>query len=266
MPDVHPSATLGPEIELADDVQIGPGCILDGRITLGPGTRLMANVMLQGPLTMGARNLVYPFACLGFAPQHKAYDPATPGAGLVVGDDNTFREHSTAHRAYTDQPTRIGHRNFIMNAGHIGHDAIIGNECLIGAHCGIAGHVIVEDDAIVGPVSGIQQFRRVGRMAFVGGCIGITLDLPPFCVAHTRNHVNSLNVVALRRRGLRDQIEPLKQAFKILYRRGLAMRNAVAAIEAELGDNPFCMELAEFVKTSEHGILPYDRVRNPREG
>ena len=265
MPDVHPSATLGPEVQLADDAQVGPGCILDGPITLGPGTRLMAHVMLQGPLTLGARNLVYPFACLGFAPQHKKFDPATPGAGLVIGDDNTFREHSTAHRAFTDQPTRIGHRVYVMNAGHIGHDTVIGDDCLIGAHCGIAGHVEISSHAIVGPCSGIQQFRRIGRLAFLGGGIGITLDLPPFCIAHTRNHVSSLNVVGLRRSGLQGHIPKLKEAFKILYRRGHTNGRAVERIENELGDDALCVELADFVKSAEHGILPYAGKRSSHD-
>ena len=262
MPDVHPSATLGPEVQLADDVRIGPGCILDGPITLGTGTRLLANVMLQGPLTLGQRNLVYPFACLGFAPQHKSFDPDTLGAGLVIGDDNTFREHSTVHRAFTETPTRIGDRNFVMNAGHIGHDAIIANDSLIGAHCGIAGHVEVHDHAIVGPGSGIQQFCRVGRMAFVGGCIGITLDLPPFCIASTRNSISSLNVVALRRHGLRDHIEPLRHAFKLLYRRGHTNKRAVERIEEELSHDTLCMELAGFVKAATHGVIPYHGRRS----
>ena len=119
MPSIHPTAVLEGDVSLADDVAVGPNCVLIGPITIGAGSRLVGNVWLHGPLRMGEGNVVYPFACLGFAPQHAKFDPATAGPGVLIGDGNTIREHVTIHRAFTDEaPTTLGDRNFLMASSH----------------------------------------------------------------------------------------------------------------------------------------------------
>ncbi|MGA1633162.1 MAG: acyl-ACP--UDP-N-acetylglucosamine O-acyltransferase, partial [Phycisphaerales bacterium] len=130
MPKVHGTAILEGEIELADDVEIGPGCILTGPIRIGAGTRMMARATLQGPLVIGEGNLIWPGVCLGMAPQSARFDPFEPGPGVVVGDHNSFREQVTIHRAtHATDPTRIGNRNYFMVGSHAGHDVVVGNGC-----------------------------------------------------------------------------------------------------------------------------------------
>lgn len=261
MPDIHPTAIVPPSARLADDVAIGPNCILEGDITLGPGTRLIANVHLQGPLTVGARNLFYPFACIGFAPQHRRFDPRTPGAGTVVGDDNNFRESVTVHRSFTEHPTRIGDRNYFMVSSHVGHDCVIGNDCNFANSALLAGHVTVGDGVTMGGIAGIHQFARIGRLAMLGGGAGLGQDLPPFCVAILDRAVSSLNLIALRRAGLREHITPLKRAFDIFFLGRHANATAVELIEKELGHDPLCREFADFISTSKRGVTPYGGSR-----
>jgi UDP-N-acetylglucosamine acyltransferase len=257
MPEVHPTAIIDPTVELADDVRIGPGCVLQGRITLGPGVRLLGHVYLEGPLTVGRDNLFYPFACIGFSPQHRRFDPATPGAGTVIGDGNVFRESTTVHRAIADHPTRLGDRNFLMAGAHVGHDCVIGSDCTFANSAMLAGHVEMGDGVTLGGNAGIHQFCRVGRMAMISGNSGISQDIPPFCVSYELRTISSLNLIGLRRGGYRQSIDPLKKAFDLFFLGGLSNVTAVTRIDAELGYDPLCREFAAFIRGSKRGITRY---------
>lgn len=265
MPQIHPSATVSPQSQLADDVIIGPRCTIEGEVTLGPGTRLMADVHLQGPLTVGARNTFYPSACIGFAPQHRGFDPAVPGAGCRIGDDNVFRESVTVHRAMTGRPTTIGDRSYFMVNSHIGHDCAVGNDCTLTNGAALAGHVDLGDGVTIGGNSGVHQFCRVGRLAMVGAVAPIMQDLPPFCVAYEMRSVGSLNIVALRRAGYREHIAALKRAFDILYHGEHTNAHAADRIEKACGDNPLCREFAAFIRETKRGITPYGGRRRAME-
>lgn len=257
MPDVHRTAIVDEQAELAEDVIVGPGCVIEGPVRIGPKTRLLANVYLYGPLTLGRENVLYPQVCLGFAAQHRAIDHDAPGAGLVIGDHNVLREGATIHRSLGEHPTTVGDHNYLMVNAHLGHDSVVGNRCVMANNAGLGGHVEIADDAIISGNAAIHQFCRMGRLALISGCQGISQDLPPFCVCYVTRSVSSLNLVGLRRAGLRRHITPLKRAFDILYRRAHSNGRAVEQIEQELGDDPLCRELADFVRRSQRGITPY---------
>lgn len=245
------------EVQLDDDVEIGPHCVLDGPVKIASGCRLIGHVYLQGPATIGPGNTFYPFCCIGFAPQDLKFDAKTPGAGVRIGRGNVFRESATVHRATGQKPTTIGDGNLLMANSHAGHDAVVGDSCVLGNGVLLAGHVQLADQVIIGGNAGLHQFCRCGRLVMIAGACGFTQDLPPFCVAYVDRAIGSLNLVGLRRSGLREHIAALKEAFNLLYRRGLTNSRAVEQIESQLGDDPLCGELAAFVKSSQRGICPY---------
>lgn len=265
MAQVHSTAIVGDEVELSEDVVIGPHCILEGRVTLGPGTRLLHHVALHGPLVMGRRNVIYPNACLGYPPQDLKFDHDRDGAGLVIGDENYFREGFTAHRATKDEPTTIGSRNYFMVNTHVGHDARVGDGVTIANNTPLGGHAEVQDGAMLAGNSGVHQFGRVGRLAMVGAGAILIQDLPPFCIMHETRGVGSLNIVGLRRAGYGKHIGPLKRAFDLIFRSRLARPTAVERILAELGDDPLCVEMAGFLRDSKRGITGYGGTRGDLE-
>ncbi len=260
MAQIHPSAIVDSQAQLASSVVVGPGCVIVGRVTIGEGTRLIANVYLEGPLTIGRDCTLYPFVCLGMAPQDRKFDPAQSGAGLTIGDGNVLRESVTIHRATGDRSTTVGDRNYFMANSHAGHDCVIGNDCTFANGVLLAGHVTVSDNVTIGGNAAVHQFCRIGRLVMLSGVVAITQDVPPFCVAYSDRRVGSLNVVGLRRAGLRDHLQPLKRAFHILFRERHSNNVACDRIEAELGDNPLCAELAAFVRGSKRGISPYQHI------
>lgn len=257
MNQVHPSAIVGEDVKLAEGVKVGPWCVLEGRISLGEATELLHGVTLRGPLTVGRGNVFYPNACIGYAPQDRKFDPHIDGAGVVIGDENTFREGVTVHRATKENPTKVGHRNYLMVNAHVGHDTVVGDDVTMANGALLGGHVEVGDRAILGGNAAVHQFCRVGRFAMLSGAECVTQDLPSFCVAHKSKEVGSLNIIGLRRSGLGGHLKYLKRAFDLLYRSRLAMPTAVGRILAELGDDVLCVELAEFVRGSKRGLTPY---------
>jgi len=255
MPTIHPTATLDGDVILADDVTIGPYCVLSGPISIGSGTTLIGNTYLHGPLVIGTNNVIYPFACVGFAPQDLKWPRDRPGAGLVLGNDNTLREHVTLHRATNDQtPTTIGHDNYFMASSHVGHDSTVGNHCIFANSTLIAGFVSVGDRVITGGNSSVHQFCHLGRGAFLSGGAATSKDVPPFFMLTGMTTCGSLNVIGMRRAGMpSDEIDDVKWVFRTLYRRGLSIHRAVEALE-ERGDHPIVREMIEFIQTSERGI------------
>ncbi|MDH3582660.1 MAG: acyl-ACP--UDP-N-acetylglucosamine O-acyltransferase [Phycisphaerae bacterium] len=257
MPSIHATAIVDRQAELADDVEVGPLCIIEGAVRLGSGTRLLQRVSLQGPLVMGKDNIAYPGACVGFAPQDLKFDARQAGAGTVIGDGNFLREGVSISRATGDQPTTVGHRNYLMAACHIGHDTQMGDDCMLANSALIAGHCELGDRVLVGGNAGVHQFARLGRLSVAGGASAITQDIPPFCVLHESRAIGSLNIVGLRRAGHRDHIKALQRAFDILFRQGHVTPTAADRIDDELGDDPLCTELAAFVRSTRRGITPY---------
>jgi len=260
MADVHSTTITEGDVELAEGVVIGPHCVLDGSkgpIRIGAGTMLRGHVHLQGPLTMGARNLLWPFVCLGFAPQSVSFDVHKAGHGLVIGEANRFREHVTIHRAMTDEgPTRVGDRNYFMAGSHAGHDCQIGCDCVFANVTLLAGHVRVEDRVITGGSSAAHQFVQLGRGAFISGSTGAAHDVPPWFTQTGTNFIGSINIVGLRRSGAgTEAIEQVKWVFKTLYRRGLSPARALQTLR-ERAAEPTISEYIRFIERSKRGLTP----------
>lgn len=255
MPRIHPSAVIQGDVQLADDVEIGPGCVLFGPITLGAGCVLVANACLHGPLRMGERNIVYPSAALGFAPQDLGFDPRKAGAGCVIGDRNTFREGVTIHRGKTEVPTTVGHDNYWMAFSHAGHDSIIGSHCVFGNSTLIAGHVEVADRVISGGNVSVHQFVRLGRGVFISGAMATSLDVPPYFMVTGDNIAGSLNLVGMRRSGMsREQIDTVRWVYRTVMRSGLPPKAALVQLRERAGD-PLVDEYIRFIETAKRPII-----------
>lgn len=263
MPKVHGTAILEGEIELADDVEIGPGCILTGAIRVGAGTRMMARATLEGPIVLGEGNLIWPGVCLGMAPQSARFDPFAAGPGVVIGHRNFFREHVTIHRAtHATDPTRIGDGNYFMVGSHAGHDVTVGNGCTFANGSLLGGHAVVEDGAITGGNSAVHQFVRVGTGSMISGSAAISLDLLPHFTVTATNFAGSLNLVGLRRKGFSlAEIEAVRWVYKTICRDGLGLRAATERLRTR-ADDPTVASYLEFIAKSKRGLV----TRHGREG
>ncbi|MCC6906913.1 MAG: acyl-ACP--UDP-N-acetylglucosamine O-acyltransferase [Phycisphaerales bacterium] len=267
MKRIDPSAVIGPEVELADDVEIGAGCRLEGRITIGPGTSLMGYNFLRGPLSIGANNRFYPFACIGFEPQDYKFDPSRAGAGTVIGNDNILREHVTIHRATSETvPTRIGNNNMLMVGSHAGHDACVGNRCIFANNALVGGHAVIYDGVNLGGCGGVAQKVAVGRLAFVSGTVGITRNVPPFMISRSLRTVGGINIVGLRRSGMsRDEIDQVKWIFRTLFLSRNTRPTMVETLRERATESPVVAETLAFLQTHAGPIAELEAGKTSRE-
>lgn len=255
--DVDATAVLLGDVDLAADVSIGPHCVIDGTagpVRIGAGTRLIGNVYLHGPLLLGKSNVVYPNACLGFAPQARGRDPREAGCGLSIGSNNVIRESVTIHRAMTDAgPTRIGNDNYFMAYSHAGHDCQVGDRNTFANGVQLAGHVEVQDDVTLGGLVTVHQFVRLGRGCMLSGSMATSYDVAPFFMLTGINVVGSINIVGMRRQDFTtEQIEDVKWVFKTLYRRGLPVSQVMELLR-ERADRPLVAEYLSFFEASKRG-------------
>jgi len=262
-PGIHPTAIVAPGAQIPASCTVGPWCTVGANVVLGEDCRLISHVVLDGHLTMGRGNTVYPFACLGVAPQDLKY--AGEPTRCAIGDGNTIREYVTISRGTSGGGglTSVGNGCLIMAYTHIGHDSQIGDGCILANSATLAGHVIVEDYAVVGALCPVHQYCRIGRYAYIGGGTTITQDVLPYsltCVERN-NHAYGLNKVGLERRGFTPaQLKQLRHAFRLLQASKLNTSDALAAIRATLADAPeadaeHVRYLADFIATSDRGII-----------
>lgn len=264
---IHPTAVIDPAAEIADDVTIGPGCILTGPVRLAAGVQLLANVYIQGPVSIGERTRLWPGAAIGCDPQDYKVKPGFPTAGVVIGSDCLIREGVTVHAATRTagegSPTTIGDRVFMMVNSHAGHDAQVGNDVIIVNGAVLAGHTQVMDKATISGNAGVHQFCRIGRFAFVSGMSAISTEVPPFCVTHSRNTLAAVNLVGMRRNGFsREDVTLTRRAFREVFKKNLPRPQMVETLAAIARDGPGgrcapVAEMLEFVKTAKRPICPY---------
>jgi len=255
---IHRTAVIDKKAEIADDVEIGPYCVISGGAKIGSGTKLVSHVCIAGRTEIGKKCTIDPFSCIGGDPQDitfKGEDTA-----CVIGDHNIIGEYVTINKASTKAEgiTRVGNGNFIMAYSHIGHDCVVGDEVQMANAATLAGHVYVADFAILSGLVAVHQFCRIGRFAFVSGLTGVPQDIPPFVMAaHTagsRATLHGLNIVGLKRHGFSNEdIATLKKAYRFIFRLGLSLEAAVQKIEEEL-EGEHVQELVAFVRSSERGI------------
>lgn len=255
MPDIHPTAVVADSAALADDVVIGPYCIVGAQVSIGRGTRLIGHAVVDGLTTVGEQCTIYPFASVGLQTQDLKFKGGTPGTR--IGSHVTLREGVTVHAAtYDGDLTTVGDHCHIMAYAHVAHDCHVGNRVIMANAATLAGHVIVEDQCIIGGLCGIHQFVKLGRLSIIGGCTKIVKDIPPFMMADGNPAaVHTVNRVGLERAGISDDVQKvLRDAFKILYRKNLTAEAAIAEMETNLGGSPELSHLISFVRGSERGI------------
>ncbi len=256
MNSIHPTAVVDAGAELGDGVRIGPHCVIGAGVRIGNDCELRSHVTLGGPCVIGARNLFYPFCSIGERSQDLKYTGEP--THLEIGDDNSFREFCTANRGTAPGAlTRIGSRNNFLAYSHVAHDCTIGNDIVFSNNGTVAGHVEVMDHAIIGGLSGVHQFCRIGRHAIVGGCTKIVQDVPPFMIADGNPaEVRGVNVVGLERRGFAPEtLRLLREAYRQLYRSNANVKQSLEVIRGKLELIPEVIELLEFVEGSQRGII-----------
>ena len=254
---IHPTAIVDPQARIHPDAEIGPYCIIGPEVEIGARTRLMANLYLEGPAWIGEDNLFYPYSTVGVASQDMKYRGER--SETRIGNRNRIREFVSIHRGTEGGGlvTRIGDDNLIMAYAHIAHDADIGSHCILGNAVTMAGHVTIEDWAIVEAFTGVHQFCRIGKHAFVGGYSVLTQDVLPYSqtVTPRESKVYGANNVGLKRRGFSaESIEGLHRAFRLLTSAGLNTSQAIEQIEAE-PSGPEVGELIEFIRSAKRGFI-----------
>lgn len=256
---IHPTAVVDPRAVLGDNVEIGPYCVVYAGVELGDGCWLQNHVTLDGPSKIGCRNRFFAFASVGQRTQDLKYSGEP--THLVVGDDNTFREFATVNRGTSPgDETRIGSHNNFLAYSHIAHDCVVGDHVISSNNGTLAGHVTMGDYAILGGLTAIHQFCRVGRHAITGGCSKIVQDVPPFMIADGNPAVvRGINTVGLQRHGFSEsEVRALKEAYRTIYRKKLNVADALAVLKEKHAGDPDdspVRELIRFVETSERGII-----------
>ena len=254
---IHPTAIVDARARIAESAEIGPYCVVGADVEIGARTRLMANLSLEGPTWIGDDNIFFPYSTVGVASQDLKYKGER--AETRIGDRNRIREFVTIHRGTQGGGlvTSIGHDNLLMTHTHVAHDVRIGSHVILGNSVGLAGHVIIDDWADISPYSGVHQFCRIGRHAFIGPYSVVKQDILPFSLTSHKPEVSvfGANSIGLERRGFeKPVIEALQTAFRLLTRSNLNTSQAIERIRAEV---PACAEvdeLLEFIRSSERGV------------
>jgi UDP-N-acetylglucosamine acyltransferase len=216
---IHPTAIVAPGARLADNVVIGPYCVIGEHVVLSQGVSLKSHIVIDGWTTIGERTRIFPFASIGHEPQDLKYkgEPSS----LEIGHDNTIREHVTINPGTEGggMVTRVGNHCLLMVGAHVAHDCQVGDHVILVNNATLSGHVVMEDYAILGGLSAVHQFVRIGQHAMIGGMSGVERDVIPYgMVMGDRARLNGLNIVGMQRRGFsRDDIQVLRNAYNCLF-------------------------------------------------
>lgn len=230
---IHATAIIDPSAELATDVRVGPYTVIGPDVKIGQGCEIGPHVVINGPTEIGAHNRIFQFASVGEECQDKKYkgEPTK----LIVGDHNVIRESVTIHRGTTqdNSETVVGNNNLLMAYVHVAHDCVVGNNIILANNASLAGHVKVSDGAILGGFSGVHQFCHIGAYCMSGMFSVITKDVPAFVtVQGNLAKPHGMNTEGMRRRGYtQEHVQVLKRAYKVVYRQGLTLEEASAAID-----------------------------------
>ena len=254
---VDPRAVVHDDAVLGDDVFVGPFCVVGGDVELGDRTRLEAHVVIDGKVSMGPDNVVAPFVSIGGPPQDLKY--AGEPTAVAIGAGNQFREYVTVNRGTKGGGgvTRIGDGGLFMAYSHVAHDGQVGSRVVFGNAATLAGHVEIGDDATVGAFSGVHQFCRVAKHAFIGGYSVVVQDALPWVVTVGNRAVShGINVVGLKRKGYpAETIEAIKRCYMTLFRSKQLLGDAIAKVEADSGDLPEIRYFLDFVTSSKRGVI-----------
>lgn len=262
---IHPTAVIHPDAQIHPTVQVGAYAVIGGNVVVGAGTVIGAHVVIDGDTQIGEQNQIFTGAVIGSQPQDLKYDG---GCNAVrIGNGNQIREYVTINQAtHTGEVTVLGDNNLLMAYTHVGHNCVLENHVIIANSVALAGHIHIESHARISGVLGVHQFVRIGRLAMVGGMTRIDRDVPPFMLIEGNPaRVRTLNLIGLQRSGMvsRDELKTLKQAFRLIYRSGFTLDQAIKAL-AELTDNPHLTHLQQFLYQSingDRGLTPGNHQR-----
>lgn len=254
----HPTSVIDPAARVHETADIGPYCIVGPEVEIGPRTRFMAHVYVEGPTWIGADNLFYPYSSIGVAPQDLKYSGER--SETRIGDRSIIREFVTVHRgtAGGGLVTSVGSDTLLSAYTHVAHDCKVGDHVILSHGATLGGHVTIEEWAVVGAGSAVHQFCRVGRHSMIGGYSVITQDVLPFCTtsAPRENKAYGANRIGLERRGFSTEIiESLQTTIRLLTRSGLNTSQATERIRAEVPPCTEVDELLTFIEKSERGFV-----------
>ncbi len=254
---IHPTAIISENVDIATDVSIGPYVVIGDGVTIGGGTRIDSHVVINGPTKIGENNHIYQFASIGDDPQDKKY--ANEATSLVIGNRNTIREFCTISRGTTQDrgETTIGDDNWIMAYVHIAHDCVVGNKTIMANNTTLAGHVHVGDWVICGGFSGIHQFCKIGAHAFLGMYCGVNRDVPAYTMVSGQPAVpRGINSEGLKRREFSaEQIRNIKNAYRLTFRKGKKLSEAIEEIAVLCEQQPELKLYLDSLRSSERGVV-----------
>lgn len=253
---IHSTAIISPDAKLAEGVEIGPYSIIGSDVKIGKNTIIGPHVVIEKFTHIGENCHIFQFCSIGAPPQDLKFGGEK--TRVVIGNFNTIREFVTIHRSTTADigVTIMGDHNLIMAYAHVAHNCKLGNNVVMANAATLAGHVLVEDYAIISGLTGVHQFCRVGAHCMVGGCSAAVKDIPPYTIAQG-NHAKlfGLNLIGLKRRGFSDQtIKAISEAYRIIFRSKLRLKDAIKKAESEVEDLPEAKHFIKFIKEAERGI------------
>jgi UDP-N-acetylglucosamine acyltransferase len=254
---IHPTAIIDSKAEISEGVEIGPYSVIEKNVSIGEGTKIGPHVVIREGTYIGKQCQISQFASIGEAPQFVGYKGEK--TFLQIGDHNIIREFVTLHRGTIKGggKTVIGNENFLMAYSHVAHDCQIGNQVVMANGATLAGHILIEDFAIIGGLSAIHQFCRVGTYAIVGGLTGVLLDIPPYTKAQGDiAKLFGLNTIGLKRANFSEEtLRALKKAYRIIFRSSLTLEKAMKrVVEDEISQTPEVQHFLQFIQCSKRGI------------
>ncbi len=253
---IHSTAIIDPSARVGDNTEIGAYCVIGPAVTIGSGCSLSNHVSVAGPTTIGDDNVFFPYTSIGQRSQDLKY--AGEPTYLEIGSHNSFREFCTVNRGTAPgSKTVIGDHNNFLAYSHVAHDCTVGSHVIFSNNGTLAGHVTVEDYAVIGGLSGVHQFCRIGKHAILGGCTKIVQDVPPFMIADGNPaEIRSINQVGMERRDFApEEIRSLREAYRLIWRTELNVKQACAAIREQIPMNPHLEHLLTFIESSKRGIV-----------
>jgi UDP-N-acetylglucosamine acyltransferase len=255
---IHPTAVIDSCAKIGENVDIGPFSIIGADVEIGNGTTVASHVVINGPTTIGKDNRIYQFSSIGENPQDKKFAGAIEST-LYIGDSNTIREFCSINRGTAGGGgiTRIGNDNWIMAYVHIAHDCIVGNSNIFSNNATLAGHVIIDDYVTLGGFTGVHQFCTLGKYCFSAISSVIVKDIPPFLIVSGNTaKPGGLNRVGLERHGMnKDRLNTLRKAYKIVYREGILLKDALEKLDTLAADSEDVALFLKFIKSSKRGIV-----------
>ncbi len=253
---IHPTAIIDKNAQIGQNVEIGPYSVIGADVIIGDGTQVGAHCTIDPFVEIGPACRIYQFAAIGAPPQSVKFEGEE--TWVRIGSGTIIREFVTIHRGtgFGGGITKIGNQCFLMAYTHIAHDCIVGDNVVMSNNATLAGHIEIGDNATVGGLVAIHQFVRIGEYAFIGGKSAVVKDIPPYVIAAgDRARLHGLNRIGLKRKGFSEQsLNILKKAYRIIFRIGLTLNEAIERVKAELEPTPEVTRFIEFIQSSRRGI------------